>query len=100
MWFSAEALGWVTKHGSAPALVTTSPQTSGGVLGRPRRGVSQPMRNLDERTVSSFGEEWSSYDQTLLPEDEAQRRFGEYFSLIRWDRLPAGAVVSDRLARS
>jgi hypothetical protein len=27
-------------------------------------------RNLDERTVRGFGEEWSSYDQRRLPQDE------------------------------
>jgi hypothetical protein len=39
MWFSGEYLGWATKHASAPALVTTSPQTSGGVLGHPGTSV-------------------------------------------------------------
>lgn len=53
------------------------------------------MRNLDERTVRSFGEEWSTYDQSRLPEDEAQRRFAEYFSLIRWERLPTEAIAAD-----
>jgi SAM-dependent methyltransferase len=53
------------------------------------------MRNIDERTVRSFGEEWSTYDQRRLPEEEAKRRFAEYFSLIRWECLPAGAIAAD-----
>ena len=57
--------------------------------------AGKPMRNLDERTVRGFGEEWSSYNQRRLPDDEAERRFAEYFSLIRWERLPTGAIVAD-----
>jgi SAM-dependent methyltransferase len=53
------------------------------------------MRNIDERTVRSFGEEWSAYDQSRMPEDEARHRFAEYFSLIRWECLPVGAIAAD-----
>jgi SAM-dependent methyltransferase len=55
----------------------------------------KPMRNLDERTVRGFGEEWSSYNQRRLPDDEAEHRFAEYFSLIHWERLPTAAIVAD-----
>jgi ubiquinone/menaquinone biosynthesis C-methylase UbiE len=53
------------------------------------------MRNIDERTVRSFGEEWSTYDQSRMPEDEAKHRFSEYFSLIHWECLPTGAIAAD-----
>jgi SAM-dependent methyltransferase len=53
------------------------------------------MRNIDERTVRSFGEEWSTYDQSRMPEDEAKHRFAEYFSLIRWECLPAETIAAD-----
>jgi SAM-dependent methyltransferase len=47
------------------------------------------MRNVDERTVADFGEEWTSYDQTQVPEPELRRRFDGYFRHFPWDRLPA-----------
>jgi len=52
-------------------------------------------QNIDEKTVRSFGEEWSAYDQSLLPEEESARRFDEYFSIFPWNSLPSGAVGAD-----
>ncbi len=44
--------------------------------------------NRDEATVSSFGDEWSRFDQTGLDEQEARRIFDEYFAVFPWDALP------------
>lgn len=51
--------------------------------------------NIDPRTVDSFGDEWSRFDQTDLPEEEARRIFGEYFSVFPWSKLPDGATGFD-----
>lgn len=42
-------------------------------------------RNLDAATVQGFGEEWSAFDQTGLPESEARAHFDSYFHVFRWD---------------
>ncbi len=51
--------------------------------------------NLDVETVSSFGDEWSRFDQSALPELEASKRFDEYFAVFPWDKLPANATGFD-----
>lgn len=54
------------------------------------------MHNVDEKTVSSFGQEWSTYDQNRLPEDEkTAQRFEEYFAIFPWNLLPDDAVGAD-----
>jgi SAM-dependent methyltransferase len=51
--------------------------------------------NIEEKTVRSFGEEWSAYDQSRLSEEELARRCDEYFSIFPWGDLPDGAVGAD-----
>jgi ubiquinone/menaquinone biosynthesis C-methylase UbiE len=51
--------------------------------------------NLDANTVSSFGDEWSRFDQLSLPEMEASKRFDEYFSVFPWEILPANSTGFD-----
>ncbi len=54
------------------------------------------LRNLDIRTVASFGQEWSTYDQSTLPQDaKTEQRFQEYFAIFPWDGLPDHAVGAD-----
>lgn len=53
------------------------------------------MRNIDDETVRSFGNEWSTFDQSRLSDKEIARRFGEYFLIFPWDSLPEGAVGAD-----
>jgi len=45
------------------------------------------MQNIDKKTVASFGEEWSRFDQLNMPEKESYARFLEYFSLFPWETL-------------
>ena len=52
--------------------------------------------NLDERTVRSFGEEWSTYDQShLVKEERIAQRFEEYFAIFPWEALPQGSAGAD-----
>lgn len=54
------------------------------------------VSNADERTVRSFGEEWSTYDQSCLVDDEQMvQRFEEYFAIFPWDALPHDAAGAD-----
>jgi SAM-dependent methyltransferase len=57
---------------------------------------TEPMqRNSDPATVSSFGDEWSRYDQSAMSEEEAIAIFNEYFAVFPWGRLPAEATGFD-----
>lgn len=40
------------------------------------------MNNLDKDTVKSFGDEWSKFDQSKMPDEEKERIFRKYFSLF------------------
>jgi len=53
------------------------------------------MNNIDQKTVKSFGEEWTRFDQTGMPDDEAKARFEEYFAVFPWDDLPVEAEGFD-----
>lgn len=53
------------------------------------------QRNLDPETVAGFGEEWSHFDQTQLPDSERERLFNAYFSIFPWDSLGADASGFD-----
>lgn len=52
-------------------------------------------RNLDQRTVESFGDEWSRFDQTAMSEREAAAIFDEYFAVFPWSALPGNASGFD-----
>lgn len=51
--------------------------------------------NIDEKTVSGFGDEWERFDQSVLPTDENQRLFVKYFRVFPWESLPVGAQGFD-----
>ena len=53
------------------------------------------MKNIDAKTVASFGDEWSRFDQSSMTETEAYKAFSEYFSVFPWDDLPASAEGFD-----
>jgi SAM-dependent methyltransferase len=53
------------------------------------------MNNLDAKTVASFGDEWSRFDQSGMTESEAQKAFDEYFAVFPWSELPVGAEGFD-----
>lgn len=49
------------------------------------------MKNVDERTVEGFGDEWSTFDQGALADREREELFQRYFSIFPWEELPSGA---------
>jgi SAM-dependent methyltransferase len=53
------------------------------------------MNNIDHKTVASFGDEWSRFDQTGMVDGEAQKIFEEYFSTFPWSSLPHDAEGFD-----
>ena len=51
--------------------------------------------NLDPKTVASFGEEWSRFDQTGMSEAETRKSFDEYFAVFPWAALSPDAEGFD-----
>jgi SAM-dependent methyltransferase len=51
--------------------------------------------NLDPRTVASFGDEWTRFDQQGMASGEAERVFDDYFAIFPWDQLPPDAEGFD-----
>lgn len=45
------------------------------------------MRNLDKKTVKSFGEEWVHFDQSSIKNKEAHEIFKSYFSIFPLNEL-------------
>jgi len=52
-------------------------------------------KNIDPKTVASFGDEWSRFDQSGMSDEEAAKAFNEYFAVFPWDSLPAAAEGFD-----
>lgn len=52
-------------------------------------------RNADERTIEGFGDEWTRFDQSGLPEEECKEIFESYFSVFPWSVLPKNAQGFD-----
>ncbi len=52
-------------------------------------------RNIDEKTVEGFGQEWSAYDQSGLSEAEHRELFDRYFSIFPFADLPDHAQGFD-----
>lgn len=53
------------------------------------------VKNLDDNTVKSFGDEWLRFDQTKLPPLAAQRAFDEYFAVFPWSKLSKDSTGFD-----
>lgn len=51
--------------------------------------------NIDPKTVASFGDEWSRFDQSGMKADEAQKVFEEYFAVFPWASLSPDAEGFD-----
>jgi SAM-dependent methyltransferase len=45
------------------------------------------MKNLDKKTIESFGEEWVHFDQSALKKKEAYKIFKSYFSIFPFNKL-------------
>lgn len=57
--------------------------------------ISRTPPNLDPRTVDGFGDEWTRFDQSALPESELRRMFEQYFRIFPWGSLPPNAAGFD-----
>jgi SAM-dependent methyltransferase len=57
-------------------------------------------RNVDQKTVQGFGEEWQRFDFSGRAPGELDALFEQYFSLFPWADLPKGAVGFDAGAGS
>ncbi len=53
------------------------------------------MKNIDRKTVNSFGDEWSRFDQTAMSDEDSYKIFNKYFSVFSFDSLPVNAEVFD-----
>jgi SAM-dependent methyltransferase len=53
------------------------------------------MKNIDDKTVKSFGDEWARFDQSDMSDSEAEKIFNEYFSIFPWSSLPNQPVGFD-----
>lgn len=51
--------------------------------------------NLDIETVEGFGDEWTRFDQSIVPAAERQDLFDSYFRIFPWEALPENAVGFD-----
>lgn len=51
--------------------------------------------NVDVKTVEGFGEEWSRFDQSGMPETELHEQFARYFAVFPFESLPASAEGFD-----
>jgi SAM-dependent methyltransferase len=53
------------------------------------------LKNIDTKTVNSFGDEWSRFDQSGMTETEAHKAFEEYFAVFPWAKVGDDAVGFD-----
>ena len=53
------------------------------------------MSNRLDKLIEDFGNEWTSYTQQEIPDDELRQAFEEYFSLVDLDALPSDGVAAD-----
>ncbi len=49
--------------------------------------------NLDSKTVISFGQEWSKFDQRRLSVAESEALWQSYFGIFPWDKLDAQCAI-------
>ena len=50
------------------------------------------MNNINEKVLENFGEEWTSFDQSLLSEKEAKDLFDRYFNIFPSEFLQKNKV--------
>ena len=52
-------------------------------------------KNLDDRVVADFGQEWLRFDQAQLEETELKEIFQLYFAIFPWQKLPVDSIGFD-----
>ena len=53
------------------------------------------VNNIDEKTVSSFGDEWKRFDQKGMSDEESKKIFNNYFSIFQWNNISSDAEGFD-----
>ena len=53
------------------------------------------MNNIDNKTVASFGDEWTRFNQSGMSDAEAVKAFNEYFAVFPWTMLSPDAEGFD-----
>jgi len=56
---------------------------------------NQKFENVDELTVTGFGDEWTRFDQSELSDEQQQQIFQDYFDIFPWDMLGNDACGID-----
>ena len=59
------------------------------------RDQPEHPRNVDDRVVEAFGDEWSRFGNESLDDEELREMFDAYASVFPWDDLPSDAVGFD-----
>lgn len=52
-------------------------------------------KNIDHKTVDSFGKEWARFQQSEMADEEHARTFLAYFDIFPWATLPSKAAGFD-----
>jgi len=52
-------------------------------------------KNIDKKTVQSFGDEWAHFDQSGMNDTESLKIFKDYFDIFPWHKLPDNAEGFD-----
>lgn len=47
--------------------------------------MEHSLANVDQKTVSDFGDEWDCFDQSELKQKEVEILFQKYFSIFLWE---------------
>ena len=45
------------------------------------------MKNYDDKTIASFGDEWTKFDQSILNNEESIKIFNDYFNIFPWNKI-------------
>lgn len=53
------------------------------------------LKNTDQNTIKSFGDEWTKYDQSKLSYEDSLRYFKEYFDIFPWKKISKDSVGFD-----
>ena len=53
------------------------------------------IKNIDNKTVKGFGEEWLKFDQSKLSNAESLRLFNLYFDIFPWDKISSKSIGFD-----
>jgi len=52
-------------------------------------------KNIDEKVIKDFGDEWTKFDQTRYPEKESLEEFNRYFNIFPLDSLTKEKIGAD-----